>query len=726
MTKQLKTLVPSRGCNDSPYKCLDFVKLGELEVSKRNIDEAIAYFLKAIEVKTSDHRLLNAIYSQLGNCYFIKEDYGKAIEYHKYDKYNACILKDKFAECKACVNLSTAYRNARQFKEAQIEGENCIELAKELGNSILLFNGLLNLGLAHHFYAKEIQNARGRILNSHDPVNVTPISIGNLEDRTAHTNYLTQAVDVFFEMLILANKMEKPDYLLKAHERLATCLYDMRRYQEALEHFEKALNYSKGIGAKGKNRLFNSNIGSCLVLMKRYEEGKKYHTEALEIAKELEKNLLIAHCHFSLGYVLLLSGDTKAAIKHFLRHFKLSCISKDYSSALRSCDQLITIYSTIEDFRKALYFIIYNYHLVLKINSSQSVDSVMNCIRAFIEKNLGLVLDSGDILLESPYDNEPECPLKSSSCEDILSKEELLTKDIKKYILSCSGKIFDESDTGLVRKNLKLNNGGEKGSSEKKRVEDLEKFFVIQNKLKQYDDQRADASALKDISNSNSKSQLKSKKSIGSTLGNSFTGFNSFLKIGEGRNLASTPLFSRKDPLSSVTMRSKKGFKFPRSTSAYLGSDTSSNRGSLFSSKDRHSAFLGNNQEEFLLDQIASIQGRRMDDQRAELKLPGLSKEQSASTDQMNQEKGASSEVEQPVFDDNIYEIVIRSQSYRLNDQRSELGGRKPTIPHKDVEQLVQRMQVGRLEDQRCPLNTSTEEEKKPSPESASIQEAEA
>lgn len=724
MTKQLMTFVTSKGYNDNPYKCLDFVKLGELEVTKRNIDEAISYFLKAIEVKTSDHRLLNAIYSQLGNCYFIKEDYEKAIEYHKYDKYNASILKDKFAECKACINLSTAYRNARQFNEAQIEGGNCIELAKEVGNSTLLFNGLLNLGLAYHFSAKEIQNIRGRRLNSHDPVNITPISIGNPEDRTAHTNYLMQAVDVFLEMLVLAKQMKKPDYLLKAHERLATCLYEMRRYQEALEHFEKALNYSKGIGAKGKNRLFNSNIGSCLVLMKRYDEGKKYHTEALEIAKELEKNLLIAHCHFSLGYVLLLSGDTKAAIKHFLRHFKLSWVSKDYSSAIRSCDQLITIYSTIEDFGKALYFIIYNYHIVLKINSSQSVDSAMNCIKIFIEKNLGLILDSGEILLESPYDDEPECPLKSTSSDEVMSKEELLTIDIRKFILSCSDKKFDESDCGFLRK--KLNDEEEKDHDKKKYVEDLEKFFVIQNKLKQYDDQRADVSALKDISNSNLKSQLKFKKSIGSTLGHSFTGFNSFLKKGEGKNLTSTPLFSRKDPLSTVTMRSKKGFKFPRSTSAYLGSEASSNRGSLFSSKDRHSAFLGNNQEEFLLDQIASIQGRRMDDQRAELKLPGLSKERSASTDQMNQEKGTANESEQPVFDDNIYEIVIRSQSYRLNDQRSELGGRKPTIPHKDVEQLVQRMQVGRLEDQRCPLNTSTDEEKKVPSESASVQEAEA
>ncbi|CEF68980.1 G-protein-signaling modulator 1 [Strongyloides ratti] len=706
MTKQLKTFVSSKGYNDNSYKCLDFVKLGELEVTKRNIDEAIAYFLKAIEVKTSDHRLLNAIYSQLGNCYFIKEDYEKAIEYHKYDKYNASILKDKFAECKACINLSTAYRNARQFNEAQIEGENCIELAKEIGNSTLLFNGLLNLGLAFHFSAKEIQN--------------------NREDRKTHTNYLMQAVDVFLEMLVLAKQIGKPDYLLKAHERLAACLYEMRKYQEALEHFEKALNCSKGIGAKGKNRLFNSNIGSCLVLMKRYEEGKKYYTEALEIAKELEKSLLIAHCHFSLGYVLLLSGDTKAAIKHFLRHFKLSWVSKDYSSALRSCDQLITIYSTLEDFGKALYFIIYNYHLVLKINSSQSDDTVMNCIKVFIEKNLGLVLDSGEILLESPYDDEPECPLKSSSSEEVMSKEELLTVDIRKFILACSGKKFDESDCGLLRKNLKLSGEEEKDHGKKKCVEDLEKFFLIQNKLKQYDDQRADASALKDISNSNLKPQLKFKKSIGSTLGHSFTGFNSFLKKGEGKNLTSTPLFSRKDSLSSVTMRSKKGFKFPRSTSAYLGSETSSNRGSFFSSKDRHSVLLGNNQEEFLFDQIASIQGRRMDDQRAELKLPGLSKEQSSSVDQMNQEKGTTNEGEQPVFDDNIYEIVIRSQSYRLNDQRSELGGRKPTIPHKDVEQLVQRMQAGRLEDQRCPLNTSTDEEKKASPESASVQEAEA
>uniref|UniRef100_A0A0N4Z464 TPR_REGION domain-containing protein n=1 Tax=Parastrongyloides trichosuri TaxID=131310 RepID=A0A0N4Z464_PARTI len=709
---------PRRTINHENLTCLDCVQLGEKEMSSKNFSIARNYFLKAIELKTNDRRLLNAIYSQLGNCYFIEGNFEGAIEYHKFDKYNAQAIKDKFAECKACVNLSTAYRNVRLYVDARNEAQNCVCLAKELNNNVMLYNGLLNLGLAFHLAARDIVNEKMKDMSSSNPYSLSPITMTDGQDKENHKNCLESARDIFIEMLEIGTNINKPDLLLRAHERIAGCLYELREYKEAIEHFQKALYHSRGVGAKAKNRLFNSNIGSCYVLMKRYDEAKKYYTEALEIAKELEKKLLIAHCHFSLGYVFILSRETKCAIKHFLQHFKLSCIKKDYSSAIRSCSQLITIYNTEKEYSKVFYFIIYNYHLASKTGSSEVVNEAMNCIKLFVKDHLNLLGDSGEITLDNPFDG---CSILGSDNERLLSKDELLRKDIKKIIFSCSGKKVDEEDCGLNRKTIKLKEEDGSDGNKKKRLEDLDEFFSLQHRLGQYNDQRVDVSALKDISNS--KSQI--RKSIGASLGHSFSGFNTFLKKVEGKNFTSTPLFGRKDISQTVKMRNKNGFKLPRSTSAYLGSDTSSLRGSLFSNRDRHSANLANTQED-ILDQIANLQGRRMDDQRAELKLPGLNRDQSSSVDQMNQPKTTTSEGAPPVFDDNIYEIVIRSQSYRLNDQRVELGGRKPTIPHKDVEQLVQRMQVGRLDDQRCPLNVTTDEEKKVSTESVSVQEAEA
>ncbi|XP_037079847.1 G-protein-signaling modulator 2-like isoform X2 [Pollicipes pollicipes] len=114
-----------------------------------------------------------------------------------------------------------------------------------------------------------------------------------------------------------------------------------------------------------------------------------------------------------------------------------------------------------------------------------------------------------------------------------------------------------------------------------------------------------------------------------------------------------------------------------------------------------------------LIDLIAGMQSRRMDEQRAdlpagELELPGFS----GSKDFIQRLSVASDADGLP--DDQFFDMLIRCQGSRLDDQRSVLPElavphppSAPTVPDEDFFSLILRLQSERIEDQRSTLPPS-------------------
>nr|CAD7589742.1 unnamed protein product [Timema genevievae] len=108
-----------------------------------------------------------------------------------------------------------------------------------------------------------------------------------------------------------------------------------------------------------------------------------------------------------------------------------------------------------------------------------------------------------------------------------------------------------------------------------------------------------------------------------------------------------------------------------------------------------------------LLDLIAGMQSKRMDEQRVALPhLPGLHPPEVLQRLSLTDENGAP--------DDTFLEMLMRCQGSRLEDQRSTLPvdtepevepcppSRGPTVPDEDFFSLIMRLQSGRMEDQRA------------------------
>ncbi|VDO39000.1 unnamed protein product [Haemonchus placei] len=125
-----------------------------------------------------------------------------------------------------------------------------------------------------------------------------------------------------------------------------------------------------------------------------------------------------------------------------------------------------------------------------------------------------------------------------------------------------------------------------------------------------------------------------------------------------------------------------------------------------------------NEAPEALIDLLMNAQGRRMDEQRATL-LPGLNNQEQAH-ELIEKLGSATGEGSDSRIDDTLIDMLMRAQSHRMNEQRSELASdRKNTVdadlsavttPQDDVSALVMRMQSCRFEEQRAYLRTESNE----------------
>ncbi|CAM4588260.1 unnamed protein product [Leuciscus chuanchicus] len=113
--------------------------------------------------------------------------------------------------------------------------------------------------------------------------------------------------------------------------------------------------------------------------------------------------------------------------------------------------------------------------------------------------------------------------------------------------------------------------------------------------------------------------------------------------------------------------------------------------------------------QEPFLRLLASAQGRRLDEQRAGTghSLPGLLSENSSTSSRrmILSQVMASTDATEP--DDQFFDMVVKCQGSRLDDQRCAPplpSTRGPTVPDEDFFSLIMRSQAKRMDEQRVTL----------------------
>ncbi len=220
--------------------------IGDVFISEKHAEESIPYYLRVTSVLeyTDDSTSMQGVFRKIGDAYSMADVHEKAVGYYlKAEK----LLVERDVE----------------------EG---LELTEKLGTAFLL-SGKTEEALEHFLLYEVMLKEQGRepvpawtqLVNAHR-------ENGNYEDCL---NYTEKLLDHYgkegdnAEIAVLQNNM-------------GFYLTQLKRYQEALEHYGLAVEHAEGAGfPAGKIAVMRANMGVCYQNMNEPQDAKDHLNQAI-------------------------------------------------------------------------------------------------------------------------------------------------------------------------------------------------------------------------------------------------------------------------------------------------------------------------------------------------------------------------------------------------------------------------------------------------------------
>ncbi|VIO88929.1 Uncharacterized protein BM_BM3744 [Brugia malayi] len=720
---------------------------GERLCRENSMKAGIKYLEMALKKKINlggrSLEALSAIYSQLGNAYFVLRIFDKALEYHRHDLETAKLLNDRSGLAKAHGNIANTYKALGNFDSAYEHAVAHLRLAQELNDKECEAGALYNVASVYHCRAKTI-------IHASEPLDKSGLLTAS--DMTA-TSQLQAAINCYLQNLHIVENMKDFVACGRTYGNIGNSYYMLGDYATAVYYHNKRLDIARQYGDRAAMRRAYTNLGNAHIFLSETAKALEYYRLALSVAVELHDEVTEAQCCFNVGNGAAICGDHVTAIEYHIRYLKLARDLGDRAAESRACAALATDFRKQGMVGKAVYFYALQGQISIEMGDQGSEESVRNSLEdLFKSVKKWPIKEVNDLEMDSSGDPEPHSALdlnaflKKLLCESELTVNSGVTRDL----LNVSTTAIDKQPIHFTTYN--------------------DDFFEMVSRLqsKRLNDQRCDPIILSDLTN-HSKNVTRQSDTIAC---------NPEAEARFGRRNRISALFGRVGKAAKRQSLLMSASFFPSTTSTprtdvssvkqQLVGDSGDNKSSAIcastsrsSSQDvvAQNAVDGSNDAivqsgtlrtteppefripvapprnrarcnhvtlpnsissrqkngaEGMLDLIASLQGRRMEEQRAHLNVQSepillpVSGEVEESNDNMEQSTLSPSHVERSRLEDagSLYEMVIRSQRDRLDEQRSELPR---TIPAEDVSRIVMSMQKGRIETQRAVLTSASQ-----------------
>ncbi|XP_049809258.1 G-protein-signaling modulator 2 isoform X1 [Schistocerca nitens] len=643
----------NQSSGDGGTMCLELALEGERLCKAGDCRAGVAFFQAAIQAGTDDLRTLSAIYSQLGNAYFYLGDYVKAMQYHKHDLTLARTMGDKLGEAKSSGNLGNTLKVMGKFDEAMICCKRHLEISRELGDKLSEGRALYNLGNVYHAKGKHI----GRV-GQQDP--------GEFPEDVR--SCLQEAVKYYEENLQLMRELNETAAQGRACGNLGNTYYLLGDFQKAIHYHEERLKIAREFGDKAAERRANSNLGNSHIFLGEFEAAAEHYKRTLVLAQELGDRAVEAQACYSLGNTYTLLRDYPTAIEYHLRHLIIAQQLMDRVGEGRACWSLGNAHSAMGNHEKALYFASKHLEISKELGDTMGQATAQMNV-SDLRKVLGLPVtdlspESQQLLTSLSDQGSPACLRRYRVRRHSMEQLDLIKLTPENKQKPNGDLSNNQSETAAQECQQSAATAAATAPADETKtehMEDEESFFDLLSRFqsKRMDDQRCSLSVADNKENNHN---------------NNLT----------PNNLLSCATGNRPVPLNNAAITSNK-------------ENAVSNAGNGDSSKV----------QEELLDLIAGMQSKRMDEQRVALPhLPGL-----LPPSQVQRLSLGSAP------DDTFLEMLMRCQSSRLEDQRSSLptddnetegearthsAARGATVPDEDFFSLIMRLQSGRMEDQRA------------------------
>ncbi|KAK7488079.1 hypothetical protein BaRGS_00020670 [Batillaria attramentaria] len=449
--------------------------------------------------------------------------------------------------------------------------------------------------------------------------------------------------------------------------------------QKAAQFYEENLSVVKELGDRSAQGRACGNLGNTHYLLGNFGQAINYHEERLSIAKEFGDKAAERRAFTNLGNAHIFLGEFEVAAEHYKKSLAIAKSLQDRALEAQACYSLGNTYTLLRDYPMAI-----EYHM-RHLRIAQELSDRVGEGRAYW--SLG---------------NAHSALGNHESALDFASKHLQISKEIGDE----TGQMTAQMNLSDLKSMLGIDTQGDQANKDKEDVPDIAlrrperaRRFSMENmeimkltpdkkekekieggaRPKQKVQKSASIATDMDHSAHPGKTQIADRDSKKNGLSEEMDedSFFDLLSRFQSRRIDDQRCSFRLLESGPVT---------PKSVPATKPTDLAS--------------LVASPGTEELMDMVAGFQVSRMNDQRASLPaFPGLN-----SGAVINQLLTRGQDRQVP--DDSFFEMLMRCQASRLEDQRSELPKElpHPTVPDEDFFSLIMKVQSSRLDEQRSQL----------------------
>ncbi|VDO67393.1 unnamed protein product [Schistosoma mattheei] len=241
-----------------PTPCLDLAMEGERFCREGDWNKGISYFLKALAIGTDDLSCLSVVYCQLGNAYFYRQDYARALEYHRWNLALARRMGDGIGEAFATGNLGNTLQMMGKYDEAIMCFTHELAIARQLNDKRTEAGALYNLGSVYQAKGKQWLPDSGEF----------PADAVKAQRKAAE----------YYKMgLELVRALGDRPAEGRALGSLANAYYLLSNFTEAIECYRERLKIAKEFGDLTAQRRAHSNIGNAFIFLADFNAAVEHY-----------------------------------------------------------------------------------------------------------------------------------------------------------------------------------------------------------------------------------------------------------------------------------------------------------------------------------------------------------------------------------------------------------------------------------------------------------------
>ncbi|XP_071511143.1 G-protein-signaling modulator 2-like [Diadema antillarum] len=457
------------------------------------------------------------------------------------------------------------------------------------------------------------------------------------------TDCLKEAIQFYQANLAIVRELGDRAAQGRACGNLGNTHYLLGNFEIAIQYHTERLSIAKEFGDKAAERRAYSNLGNACVFMVDFESAAEYYKKSLHIARQLGELAMEAQACYSLGNTYTLLREYEKAVEYHMRHMEIAQQLNDRVGEGRACWSLGNAHTSLGNHEKALHYATQHLQISREVGDrTGEVTAQMNL--ADLRSLFGI--STGDT-------SEANTPCKTT--------------------------------TQTVR-----------GARPRRRsMENLELVAMTPEKKTEINPVPNGK-----IKPAGSKSKRKNgKEKLSHKASNASNGSASSSASNKSQANSQAPAQKGGEPTQMLDDTDN----FFEAISRFQSNRMDEQRCSFgrLQKKLQDEEENGLPEKEELLDEIAKLQGNRLNEQRASSnqRLPGLPGLRA--NDNVLGKLLAKGELTGP--DDEFFEMLMRCQGARIEDQRSTLPmpAPAPTVPDEDFFSLIQRIQSKRIEGQR-------------------------